>query len=527
MSVIVCLSLESRTEARTEARPETRTEVAAWYSLVLDERRFSPRAVLDESSRRQPRTLSLTTGVQRCQRLGFSVQETTDYGRPIAVVLETGLQDKEEGPVLDPDWPNTVRAELPFWNGCEQEDSCVPDLILHSHTDLLSLHQFCSSGEGPLWSVCGHQRAADEQRYVVEAGRRRLVVFARLENQGENAYGAAVHISASSNLIFSSLIVKDQSDIQFECHSDYRLSTRRSCNISAPFMKSLSQVSFNVEFELSRSVFLDHIRVVIETTSEGDEGFPDDNINDIFLPLKYQTEVLFTRDTNPPRFEIRPDSLSSSSRDKTNSSLHTFDLTFYLQNLGLFPVENLLFRADVWSVTPQRNQLIRVLDYSLEQASGSCSMPQNISTNQIKEEDLSRLTQLNHSNSGSVAVQCRLTLPTSREVKITVRGRLNTSALLAVSFKSLELLATASIHLEPSSPMFLQEDRPVRQIVLELRKEEDHSVPFWIIVGSSLGGLLLLALLVLALWKLGFFNRRRRKEEDEEPVAKGKTAEEL
>lgn len=41
-----------------------------------------------------------------------------------------------------------------------------------------------------------------------------------------------------------------------------------------------------------------------------------------------------------------------------------------------------------------------------------------------------------------------------------------------------------------------------RQIILELRKEADYVIPFWIILGSSLGGLLLLALLVLALWKV-------------------------
>lgn len=41
-----------------------------------------------------------------------------------------------------------------------------------------------------------------------------------------------------------------------------------------------------------------------------------------------------------------------------------------------------------------------------------------------------------------------------------------------------------------------------RQIILELRKEEDYTIPVWIILGSSLGGLLLLALLVLALWKV-------------------------
>uniref|UniRef100_A0A671TNQ0 Integrin subunit alpha 11 n=1 Tax=Sparus aurata TaxID=8175 RepID=A0A671TNQ0_SPAAU len=238
MSVIVCLSLDSRTKTRTK----TRTDVAVWYSLVLDERRFPPRAVLDESGRQQPRTVILQGGGQSCQRLGFSIQETTDYGRPIAVVLETGLQSPDEGPVLDPDWPSVLRTELPFWNGCEQEDTCVPDLVLHSHTDLLDVQRFCSSRDRAAWTLCSRQGESAGPVYVVETGRRRMVVFARLENQGENAYGAAIHISTSSNLLFSSLIVKDQSDIQIECYSEDRLANQRSCNISAPFMKSLSQV---------------------------------------------------------------------------------------------------------------------------------------------------------------------------------------------------------------------------------------------------------------------------------------------
>ncbi|XP_034535153.1 integrin alpha-11-like, partial [Notolabrus celidotus] len=515
--------------------PQSRLGPAVWYSLVLDERRFPPRAVLDESVRQQPRSLSLQAGAQRCQRLGFSIQETADYGRPVAVVLETGLQTPDEGPVLDPDWPSTLRAELPFWNGCEQEETCVPDLTLHGHTDLMDVQQFCSSRERATWSLCSHRGApSDDSAYVVENGRRRMVVFARLENRGENAYGASINISTSSNLIFSSLIVKDQSDIQIECYSEDRLANQRSCNISAPFMKSLSQVSFRVEFEFSRSVFLDHLRIVMATSSDGEEGYPDDNINDIFLPLKYQTDLLFTRDPDPPRFEIRADRSSSSSsssssfRDKPDSSSSTFNLTYYIQNLGIFWVQDLVFRADVWAVTSQGSQLVNVTDYSVEQVQGShCTLPQQPRVGQVSAEDLTHLSQLNDSNSVSVAVQCRLNLPPSRELKVTLRGQLQLPALLAVSFRSLEILTEASIQLEASSPMFLQEDRPLRQIILELRKDEDYTVPVWIILGSSLGGLLLLALLVLALWKLGFFNRRRRQEEEEQPVANGKAAEEL
>lgn len=40
------------------------------------------------------------------------------------------------------------------------------------------------------------------------------------------------------------------------------------------------------------------------------------------------------------------------------------------------------------------------------------------------------------------------------------------------------------------------------QITFEISKEEESHVPLWIILGSTLGGLLLLALLVLALWKV-------------------------
>lgn len=38
-------------------------------------------------------------------------------------------------------------------------------------------------------------------------------------------------------------------------------------------------------------------------TSEGEDGYPDDNVNDIFLPVRYQADLLFTRwesDTDEP-----------------------------------------------------------------------------------------------------------------------------------------------------------------------------------------------------------------------------------
>lgn len=127
-----------------------------------------------------------------------------------------------------------------------------------------SWRQYCSWREQTAYSFCEQ----DDPLFVVESGRRRMVVFARLENQGENAYRAAVNISNSANLLFSRLLVKvsilflfqlwllevydrfmiitmssqGQSDIQIECSITNTTATWRSCNITNPFMKSLSQV---------------------------------------------------------------------------------------------------------------------------------------------------------------------------------------------------------------------------------------------------------------------------------------------
>uniref|UniRef100_A0A8C5HT40 Integrin alpha-11-like n=1 Tax=Gouania willdenowi TaxID=441366 RepID=A0A8C5HT40_GOUWI len=470
MSVSVCLSFRSNTKLKTP--------VAVWFSLLLDENRFPPRAYLDEAHRQQPLRLLLQPGGQNCQQLGFSVQETTDYGRPIMVVLTTGLQSPDTGMVLDPDWPTIFRSELHYWNGCEQEDTCVPDLFLHSYTDLIDLRPLCSSQTRTGRSLCSHNKSSDGAVFVVEPRRRRIVVFTRLENRGENAYRAAVRFSTSSNLVFSRLLVKDQSDVQIECHPVAILANQRSCNISSPFMRSLSKVRFRLEFEFNQLNFLDHAHIFMEAVSDGEERYPDDNINDIFLPLKYQADLLFTRDPNPPRFEIRP----SSYRNQADSLFPTFNLT-YSSGAGSF-----------------------------------CSLPDPRGTRTVTVEDLSAFSQLNHSNSVSTAVQCRLSLPASAEMKVVLRGRLHIPALLAVSFRSLQIVTTASLQLEASSPIFLQEDKPVREIILDLRKEEEFFIPIWIILGSSLAGLLLLGLLVLCLWKIGFFKRSRRQIEEEQPV---------
>ncbi|XP_061631087.1 integrin alpha-11-like [Phyllopteryx taeniolatus] len=522
MVAVVCLRLRGATADTRDAAHR----VAVRYQLSLDEKRFPHRAVLDDREQLQTETMTLTTGSRQCRRHGFTVQDTMDYGRPITVGLEAGLRSSEDGPMLDPDWPTTLKAELPFWNGCAQEDACVPDLIINTHTDLTSVQQLCSSPEEAWRSVCGQAAGA----FVVDTRRRRAAFFARLENRGENAYGTSVLISSSRNLVFASLVVKDQSDVRMECFSEE--ANQRRCNISAPFMKASSQVFFRVEFEFSSLVFLDHLWLAMAASSEGEDASPDDNDAEITLALKYRTDIVFTADQSPSRFVVQSESLASpGDEDHEDDAFPSFNVSFYLENLSWFPVEGVSFRADLWAVSLHGNRLLSLTHCGpgRDQAAASCVLTQPAAANQATAEDLTHLTQMNASNSASVSAVCKLFLPASDRVTLTLRGRLRRPVLQKVVFRTLRVLLSADVRLDSSGPFFLQQEGPVRQTFVELKKEhKSGAILLIVILGSSAAGFFALAIIVLALWRLGFFSRKRRSLAQEEPAAaNGKPADVL
>uniref|UniRef100_A0A3Q3VN57 VWFA domain-containing protein n=1 Tax=Mola mola TaxID=94237 RepID=A0A3Q3VN57_MOLML len=489
MSAIVCFNITART-----AVPPTQEIIK--YNVSIAERRFNPRAVLDNLTKLQPQNLTLLPAEETCEYIYFHVMETTDYARPIVFAVQVALQASDEGPVLDDNWPTVLRTELPFWNGCDEDDRCMPDLALQSMTDLIS------------------------QLRVIEGNRRRMVVDVRLENKGENAYNARLNITYTPNLRFSSLIVKDASDIKIDCYVVDKLRHEKICNVSAPFMRAKTQVLFRVEFEFSRTVFLEYVRVIVEA-GDGEEMSTADNFNDIYYSLKYEADLLFT-DSNPTRYDIK----SELSLEEPGVIGPPFNFTFQIQNLGYFPVRNLQLNIEIPEMTKNGNHILQISDFHVDQRDGtSCVPPQHVAPSSLAQEDLPRVSRLNHVNARILPIQCNINVASHRDIAVRIMGVLRIDTLHTLKFKILELVASASVELSSSGPMFLHEERPVRHIILEIRKEGDYRIPTWIIVGSTLGGLLLLALLSLALWKLGFFHRQKRRDEDE-PAAKGKVAEE-
>ncbi|NXN97457.1 ITA11 protein, partial [Rhinopomastus cyanomelas] len=509
MSAFVCF-----TALFLSARFQT-ASVVLRYNLTIDERRYTPRAALDQSGERPAhRGLRLPAGQQRCDRLHFHVLDTADYVKPVTFSIDYELEQPEGGPMLDDGWPTSLRVAVPFWNGCNEDEHCVPDLVLDARSDVPSAMEFCRRALRRAPPDCSaFSLSFDTSVFVIESGRRRVAVEATLENRGENAYSTVLNISFSRNLQFASLIPKDDADVNIDCVTEDP--GKRVCNVSYPFFRARAKVAFRLDFEFSKSIFLQNMEIylIASSDSEEKESTKEDNFAHLNYHLKYEADLLFTRMSSLDYYEVR----SNSSLERYSSIGPPFHCTFKLQNLGFFPVEGVTIKLTVPVATRAGNRLLLLTDFTVDRENTTCHVWGNTTDYRRTpaEEDLSRTPHLNHSNSDVVSIECSVELAPSEEMNLHLRGHLWMESLRALQFRWLKLTTSAALQRRFGSPFVFREEDPSRQVTFEISKAEESQIPIWIILGSTLGGLLLLALLVLALWKLGFFqsgSRRRAAE---------------
>uniref|UniRef100_A0A8C9B5V4 Integrin subunit alpha 11 n=1 Tax=Phocoena sinus TaxID=42100 RepID=A0A8C9B5V4_PHOSS len=493
------------------------------YNATMDERRYTPRAHLDEGGDRYTnRAALLSSSQEHCERINFHVLDTADYVKPVTFSVEYSLEDPDYGPMLDDGWPTTLRVSVPFWNGCNEDEHCVPDLLLDARSDLPTAMEYCQRVlRKPAQDCSAYTLSFDTTVFIIESTRRRVAVEALLENKGENAYSTVLNISQSANLQFASLIQKDDSDSSIECVNEEKRLHKKVCNVSYPFFRAKAKVAFRLDFEFSKSVFLHHMEIQLTAGSDSDEeeSTKEDNMALLRLHLKYEADVLFTRSSSLSHYEVKP----NSSLERYHGIGPPFNCVFKIQNLGLFPIHGVMMKFTVPIATRGGNRLLLLQGFLADQANTSCNIWGNSTEyrHAPTEEDLSRAPQLNHSNADVVSINCNVRLAPNQEISFHLLGNLWLRSLKALKYKLMRITVHAALQRQFHSPFIFREEDPSRQITFEISKQEDSQIPIWIIVGSSLGGLLLLALLVLALWKLGFFkSAKRRREPGLDPTPK-------
>uniref|UniRef100_A0A3Q3IA97 VWFA domain-containing protein n=1 Tax=Monopterus albus TaxID=43700 RepID=A0A3Q3IA97_MONAL len=467
-----------------------------WVSAMLDDRKLSARALFDDSFHRQTQlSVQVHTGRTLCYKLPFHVYDTADYIRPISFSLQFKINNTESGPVLDEGWPVSVKKFIPFFKDCGEDDVCTTDLVLQAHMDI----------------------SGTQKPYVIRSPRRRLAVEVQLQNRLENAYNTSLTLHYSRNLHFSSLSIREDAHFKIECTA--LSANSHSCNVSYPVFRSQSKVNFMLEFEFSCTALHSRVQLKLNAADSVErENTLGDNSIQLQSFVQYEPD-LFVSDSNLNRYEVHP------TRTVSEATGPEFYTHLRLQNLGCYSVSNLELRLHLPSVAAEDKVFMTVTDvFSYNATEVNCSVLSNLAQLKARQRDVRPLHPddmmhndiLNCSRSWCTEVVCEVRqLQRGQAAVVRVSRRVHDDFFRQAKFKSARIIGAYRVTAQETNPFTLGSGTDWRETVLEVLKGRAIPISLWILIGSIIGGLLLLALIIFILWKqLGFFTRKHRREDE-------------
>ncbi|XP_043431998.1 integrin alpha-10 isoform X2 [Prionailurus bengalensis] len=482
LSAALCFRVTSRTPGHWDRRFYLR------FTASLDEWTTGARAVFDGSGQRlSPRRLRLSVGNVTCEQLRFHVLDTSDYLRPVALTVTFALDNTTKpGPVLDEGSPTSIRKLVPFSKDCGPDNECVTDLVLRADMDI---------------------RGSRKDPFVVRGGRQKVLVSATLENRKENAYNTSLNLSFSRNLHLASFTPQRDRPVKVECTAPSPHA--RLCSVGHPVFQAGAKVTFLLEFEFSCSFLLSQVLVRLTATSNSLERNEtlQDNTAQTSAYIHYEPRLLFSSESTLHRYEVHPYGPLPVGPE--------FKTTLRVQNLGCYVVSGLIISALLPAVAHGGNYFLSLSQFITNNA--SCTV-QNLTEPPgplVHPEEFHHTNRLNGSNTRCQVVRCHLgRLAKGTEVSVGLLRLVHNEFFRRAKFKSLTVVSTFELGAKEGSVLQLPEASRWSESLLEVIQTRPVLISLWLLIGSVLGGLLLLALLVFCLWKLGFFARKKIPEEE-------------
>ncbi|XP_075463988.1 integrin alpha-10 isoform X3 [Ascaphus truei] len=487
LNATVCFAVTSKSPGKWDSR------FGLHYHLSLDDRKFSTRAVFDENSQKHlNKHVRVSAGKVACASLGFHVIETVDYLRPVGVLLRFNLTDSESSPVLDDRCPSSVKRLVPFFKDCGEDDECITDLVLQAHMDITG---------------------SRDRPYIIRRDRKKLAVEILLENRRDNSYNTSLRIWFSRNLLFSSLSVKGEAQTKVECASVS--SHSRSCSVSYPVLRAAAKVAFLLEFEFSCSTLLNRVQIKLAANSDNVEmnDTLHDNAAQLLAYVRYEPELFIMSESSLNRYEVQ------SGRAAPNNLGPEFITNFKVQYVGCYNIHNVSVLIHTPAMAYGSTYFLSVTGIIANNATCVLSNMTKTRTGVVPfhPEDLLHADTLNCSNSWCETITCLLpSLQKNTELSLAVLRTIHNPFFTKAKFKSVKVISTFVLDVKENGLLFTERAGHRRESVLEILQPRLLPLSLWILIGSIIGGLLLLALIIFILWKLGFFTRKTQGEETEE-----------
>ncbi|KAM6166274.1 integrin alpha-X [Erethizon dorsatum] len=466
------------------------------FELTLDPGRLSPRAIFKETNTRTLTQVQVFELGQRCETVKLLLPACVeDSVTPITLRLIFSLEGKPTPslrslpPVLAADAQTYFTASLPFEKNCGADHICQDDLAITF--GFLGLNT------------------------LLVGSNLELNTAVTVSNDGEDSYGTTVTFFYPEGLSYRR-VAGHQNQHQLRsprltCDSapTGRGAWSTRCSINHLILRGGTQIAFLVTFDVSpKAVLGNQLLVTANVSSENNTTRTSKTTFQLALPAKYSVYTVISSQEQSVKY------LNFSASEEEGSRVATH--RYQVNNLGQrdlpvtinFWVPVGLNGAAAWTeveVSHPQNPSIQ------------CSSERLIPT----EADFLTYMQKNPELDCSIAdcLRFRCDIPSfgiQEELDFILKGNLSFSWVSQTLQKKVLVVSVAEITFNRSmySQLPGQEAFLRAQMKTMLEKYEVYN-PLPVIVGSCVGGLLLLALITVSLYKAGFFKRQYKEMMEE------------
>ncbi|CAM5148662.1 unnamed protein product [Natator depressus] len=455
------------------------------YSLALDPGRTKIRAAFNSTGPVMSRELRL--GIEtRCEMYRITLPLCPeDTLTPITLRLNYTLTGEPIStasnlkPILSEDSATVSAGLLPFQKDCGTDDRCDDQLEI----------SFNFSGLSTL--VVG---VTPELNTTVS-----------IQNHGENSYSTTVQFFYPAALSYRRVLLlqSNRRAMAVKCSSavgsEEQTQRNSTCHINYPIFRSGAEVIFVATFDVSSEADLgNRLQITVKASSHNGGPITKRMIHRAKLPVKYGIFIILTSLEESTKY------VNFSSKEAGRSVPVT----------QWYEVKNLRQRSVPISVTfqfPVELSGVRVWDASEVVPSkpqlAQCTSEVGTTSSKDLVKQMSERPLLDCSVATCKKIRCRIaSLELQQPLEFMIKGNISFQWVSQTQQQKVNLVSEAWIEYEEKK--YIQKEGFIQrqvQTVVE-RFVVYNYLP--ITVGSSMGGLVLLALNTAALYKLGFFKRQ-------------------
>ncbi|XP_035254893.1 integrin alpha-3-like isoform X1 [Anguilla anguilla] len=461
----------------------------------------------------------------KLQPVVFSLSVSLDEGKPSA---PQALQNLDSFPVLDKDQQVVNKTEIHFQMECGSDNKCSSNLQLRA--------TFASEQQVLFPSEDGHQ----VMQY--NSGVKKLMVLVNVTNLpapgklAEDAHQALLNLTVPSALHFFGV---RSSDKEVEC----RVETTVLCELGNPF-KSNHQANILIIFETSGiSLYTQEIQSTLQLSTLSEQS--DLDPQSIALMVEYTLQTTFAVVPHKTQAEFSGTVMGESAMKSFDDIGSPVEYTFTVNVLGMplgtmgnleveflwpYEVANgkwLLYPTEILTNGVSDSHCIPPGDIvnplRLNASESNARRKREVDGSEPRQIEPLAANTLRIPQRKNIVLDCELgkdvkcvkfSCPLqnmNNSAEVIVRARVWNSTMLEDYIDDrITVKGLATLKLVTDRPA-LKMDSATRKFVLDIDpKVTDkplYQAPMWIIIVSVLAGVLLLALIILMLWKCGFFKR--------------------